>query len=147
MLAPAALLAFILSLAVAAAIVEAVRRRRLWRQYRRLARATHMHFSSRDRLRLTNRIAAEFPVPGAAHVVVRDLFYSSDSTGHRYVFTAEYTAGTLRARRRIRCAAAFRECRPDSVAKPHRVVLARMDRPLFQQVRELVEQRGEDRTS
>jgi hypothetical protein len=61
-----------------------------------------MRFTAEDPFQLTPRIAAHFPIPGAADVVVRDLVYGQeDAAGRfRYFFTIEYTLGVLRTKRR-----------------------------------------------
>jgi hypothetical protein len=49
-------------------------------------------------------VAAVFPTPGAADVVVRDVLYGQAGDGSagglRYLFTVEYTTGVLRTKRR-----------------------------------------------
>ena len=77
--------------------------------YRQLAVDYRMHYSPNDPLRLTPRVAARFPIPGAAAVRVIDLLYRTDEFHHYYVFTAEYTVGVIGPKHRIRRAAAFIE--------------------------------------
>ncbi|MDB5319724.1 MAG: hypothetical protein JWN40_1355 [Phycisphaerales bacterium] len=66
-----------------------------------MAKTWQMRFTAEDRFQLTPRIAAHFPIPGAADVVVRDLVYGQEEAGrYRYFFTIEYTLGVLRTKRR-----------------------------------------------
>lgn len=108
---PSLLLIALLLLTAAAALIDRWTRRREQVVYRRLATQFGMHFSSRDTLRLTPRVAADFPIPGAAAVRVIDLMYRTDADAHHYVFTAEYTLGVVGPKRRVRRAAACVEPR------------------------------------
>jgi hypothetical protein len=104
------LLSMLVMTAVAVA-VDSYRRGKTHCELRQLAKERRMHFSPHDQLRLTSRVATHLPIPGAAYVRVIDLMYGSDGGRHRYVFTAEYTAGVVRSKKRIRRAAAFTEPR------------------------------------
>ena len=108
---PLFLLALLIVATAVAVVADRVARRRAAAAYRRLAVAHEMHYSPGDPLRVTPRIAAALPVPGAAAVRVIDLLYRTDAAGHHYVFTAEYTVGVVNAKRRVRRAAAFDEPR------------------------------------
>ena len=97
-----------------------------------------MHYCPTDRFRLADRVAERFPLCGAADVRVLDLIYGIEGDRYRYLFTAEYTLGTVSAKRRIRQAASFSEPRHrESPQAPSEVTLAPADRPLPQQYRYL----------
>ena len=112
---PLILLALLVAATVVARVVDGVARRRRAVAYGLLAVAHDMHYSPGDPLRLTPRVAAALPVPGAAAVRVIDLLYRTDDAGHHYVFTAEYTVGVVNVKRRVRRAAAFDEPRGTTV--------------------------------
>ena len=131
------LLAILTVATVTAAVVESVRGRRSAAAYRRLAVAHGMHYSPGDPLRLTPRVAAALPVPGAAAVRVIDLLYRTDEAGHHYVFTAEYTVGVVNVKRRVRRAAAFDEGRGSGRA-PLAVRLGAEQMPLVEQYERLL---------
>jgi hypothetical protein len=67
-----------------------------------LAATWEMNFTPIDRFQLTGHVAARFPTPGAADIVVRDLVYGPHTVAGslRYLFTVEYTLGILRTKRR-----------------------------------------------
>jgi hypothetical protein len=113
-MSPLYLSMFLIVLTAAAAAVEWQRRGRAHRALKRLAVERHLHFSPHDQLRLADRVAAAFPVPGAAYVGVVDLLYGSQDGFYRYVFTAQYTVGAVRSKKRVRRAATFTEPRERS---------------------------------
>src|SRR4051812_31737083 len=85
----------------AASIADALARHRRARRLSALAVAWGVRFTPDDRFRLTPRVAGQFPTPGAADVVVRDVVYGQEAGGTvRYVFTIEYTVGVVRTKRR-----------------------------------------------
>jgi hypothetical protein len=110
-MSPLLLLIFVIVLTAVAVAVDSYRRGQTHCALRQLAKERRMHFSRHDQLRLTSRVATHLPIPGAAYVRVIDLIYGSDGGRHRYVFTAEYTAGVVRSKKRIRRVAAFTEPR------------------------------------
>jgi hypothetical protein len=68
-----------------------------------LAAAWRMSYTRSDRFDITPTVAARFPTPGAADIVLRDLIYAPGpdaGAGLRYLFTVEYTTGVLRTKRR-----------------------------------------------
>ncbi len=67
---------------------------------RRLAAEWKMSYVPQDLFNLAGRIAASFPIPGAADLCVLDLIYGVQGDRHRYVFTAEYTLGVAASHRR-----------------------------------------------
>ena len=100
-----------------------------------LAASWEMNFTHIDRFQLTRTIAARFPTPGAADIVVRDLIYGPDSTAGslRYFFTIEYTLGILRTKRRWISAGTLVERTGDSTDRFSPITLAPTTRPLLDQ--------------
>ena len=45
-----------------------------------------------------HRIAAQFPVIGAANISVRDLLFRTEESRHQYLFTVDYTVGVIRGK-------------------------------------------------
>ncbi len=78
---------------------------------RELARDWGMNFGRGDSFRLTPRIARQFPVPGAANLQVINVIYGTRKNHYHYVFTAEYTVGVIRGKRRACRVASFIEPR------------------------------------
>jgi hypothetical protein len=98
---PILLLCLLLGVTAAASIADALARHARARRLSALAGRWDLRFTPEDRFGLTPRVAAEFPTPGAADVVVRDLVYGQEAGGGlRYLFTIEYTVGVLRTKRR-----------------------------------------------
>jgi hypothetical protein len=105
MLPPILVLLLLLVITTAAFLVDAFLRKRRATRLAAMAAQWQMRFTAEDPFQLTPRIAAHFPIPGAADVVVRDLVYgqedaAADSARFRYFFTIEYTLGVLRTKRR-----------------------------------------------
>jgi hypothetical protein len=69
------------------------------RKLRRLALEWKMNYCANDRFNLTDRLAAQLPIPGAADVDVSDIIYGSEGDGHRFLLTAEYTTGVVQAKK------------------------------------------------
>jgi hypothetical protein len=113
-------------------VIHRYRHRREEAVFRKLAIEHQMHYSSRDSLRLTPRVATILPLPGASAVRVIDLLYRTDDRLHYYVFTAEYTLGVAGPKHRIRRAAAFTESKTasDSISP---IRLGPAEAPLFEQ--------------
>jgi len=84
-------------------------RRRVRRQLQQLAAELKMAYSHSDRFALADRVAEHFPIPGAAALRVIDLLYSSDADSYRYLFSAEFTFGVIRSKRRLLRAVTLRE--------------------------------------
>jgi hypothetical protein len=143
-MSPLILLICVIVLTIAAVAADSYRRGQTHCALRELARQRHMHFSRYDQLRLTTRVAVHLPIPGAAYVRVIDLIYGSEGGRHRYVFTAEYTAGVIRSKKRIRRAATFTEPRDRSDAKePCHIQLAGADLSLIDQYKALLPENAE----
>jgi hypothetical protein len=102
MLPPILVLLLLLALTAAAFFTDAFLRKRRAARLAAIAAQWQMRFTAQDPFQLTPRIAAHFPIPGAADVVVRDLVYGQEDTAgrFRYFFTIEYTLGVLRTKRR-----------------------------------------------
>lgn len=133
---PAGLLSLAILLIAAAALSERVLARLHRARLRRMALGWHMRYSPNDRFRLTPRITRNFPVPGAAKIKVVDLIYGIESDLYRYVFTAEYTAGVVRGKRRVQRACSFSEPRERSGASGEpQITLAPAGLPLLEQYR------------
>jgi hypothetical protein len=131
-------------LTIVAVGVDAFGRRRGHVALRRLASERRMHFSPHDQLRITSRVATHLPIPGAAYVRVFDLVYGSEGGRHRYVFTAEYTAGVMRAKKRVRRAATFSEPRQRSESSSIcSIQLGPADLSLIEQYRSLLDAKSE----
>ncbi|MGD0541806.1 MAG: hypothetical protein ABSB33_09845 [Tepidisphaeraceae bacterium] len=90
----------ILVLAVLLAVVTHSTLRSLLqrKQLRDLARQWHMHFAAGDRLRIAQRAARHFPVPGAASIQVRNLIFRTEENRHQYLFTVDFTIGIIRGK-------------------------------------------------
>jgi hypothetical protein len=137
---PLLLLAAVIALTAVAAVIDFIRRRRMHGVLRQLAVERHLHYSPHDQLRLTARVADNFPVPGAAHVRVVNLLYGSEGGQYRYVFTTEYSTGAVRSKKRHNCAVTFREPR-ERQQRRNKIELrmANPDLSLIEQYRELLQ--------
>jgi len=137
-ISPALMLGILVALTGLAALLESLSRRRKKRALRRIAGEWGMTYSARDRLRITSKVAAGLPVPGAADVYVLDVIYGALDGQYRYVFTVEYTSGAVRGKRRSVRVAAFSEPRdgrgPDTVTP---ILLAPDGPSLVEQYRQL----------
>jgi len=114
-------------------------RRDRQKQIQELARQWGMQYSPRDVFNLAPLIASHLPVPGAADVRVRDMIYSTDSSGHRYIFCAEYTAGVVRSKTRRSCVVSLLERRGGGDVAWGSFQLAAENLPLAEQYRSLHE--------
>jgi hypothetical protein len=142
-MSPASFLALTIGITAAALAAQMLVRRRRRRALRELARVWDMHYSPGDRFRLAARVAERFPVPGAADLRVNDLIYGNEDELYRYIFSAEYTEGVIRSKRRVRRVMTFTEPKGRSDAtKWSAFVLAEKEKPLVDQYKELREKRG-----
>jgi len=137
MISPLILLSLLMSLTGFAWAVDRWRHVRGQAAFRELALTHGMHYSPSDPLRLTPRIAARLPIPGAAAVRVIDLLYRTDEQNHYYVFTAEYTIGVVGPKHRVRRAASFVEAKSVG-GRSRSVQLAAADLPMVEQYRSLL---------
>src|SRR5687767_5696229 len=108
---PATFLLVVSSITLVALGAEAVVARARRRRIRALAARWNMHYTPGDRFRLSPRVAPRLPAVGAAAVTVKDLIYGIEGEQYRYVFSAEYTIGTVRKQRRLRSVCTFAEPR------------------------------------
>ena len=140
------MLALTCGITAAAYAVELIARRRWRRALRRLAAEWKMNFGRADTLRLTEKVARHFPVPGAARLHVSNVIYGTDRLDpdlYRYVFTVEYTVGVVRTKRRLVRVGSFAEprARDRAAGRAHHatapVVLAPGNLSLIQQYRHL----------
>lgn len=137
-ISPAIMLAVLAGLTGLAGGIESLSRRRRKRALRKLAGQWGMTYTARDRLRITPKVAARLPVPGAADLYVLDVIYGSAGDTYRYVFTTEYTSGAVRGRHRSVQVATFTEPRGrDRSDTAITVTLAPDGLPLVEQYRRL----------
>jgi len=135
---PAYLLLAVAAITLIASVIEFVKKGKQNCELQRIARANGMHFSTRDQLRLTPRVAANFPIPGAAAVQVKNLIYCGQSTCYKYVFTAEYTTGVFASKKRTRRVAAFNEPKDRAAQQHFQINLADPDLKLVEQYESLM---------
>ena len=132
------MLAVLVALTGLAGLLEAASRRRRKRALRKLAAQWGMTYSARDRLRITSKVAPRLPFPGAADVYVLDVIYGTRDGWYRYLFTAEFTSGAVRGKRRHVRVASFSEPRDrDSAQDTGTLTLAPADLSLLDQYRHL----------
>ena len=91
----------LLALTVVAVALDVFVHRRRSSRLRALATQWRMNYHASDQLRITPKVIAKLPIPGAANVRVLDLIYGSDTNGYRYVFSVEYTVGLTGPKRRV----------------------------------------------
>src|ERR1700733_10703922 len=108
---PSELLGLAVGITAGAYVVDSITRRRSADALRRLAAEWRMNFSLTDRLNLTGKVARHFPIPRAANLRVTNVIYGTARERYRYIFTAEYTIGVVRAKRRLTQAGSFSEPR------------------------------------
>jgi hypothetical protein len=136
-MSPLTLLSVLILLTAAGVVIDGFLHKKRQRVYRQLASEHQMHYSPRDPLRLTPRVAGHLPVPGAAAVRVTDLLYRTDDQSHHYVFTAEYSVGVAASRHRHRRVVAFSESKTQAGDTPT-LRLAPVELPLLEQYRRLI---------
>jgi len=110
-MAPGEVFSFTVGATALALLLEVIGRRRTRRVLRRLAAEWRMTYSRSDSLRLTPKVAGRLPIPGAANLRVSDVIYGIEHDRYRYVFLAEFTTGTVSAKRRQTRVATFSEPR------------------------------------
>jgi hypothetical protein len=143
---PVQLLGVVAGVTATAYIVDRLARARSCHELKRLAADWGMNFGQRDTLLLTPKVAAHFPIPGAAHVEVTNVLYGLVDGEWKYVFTAEYTVGVIEQKHRLRRVAAFSEPRDRAGAGPRNpVLLASRELPVIEQYRQLNPRPAEDR--
>jgi hypothetical protein len=90
----------LIAVTVAAYLISRFDRRRHGRVLQRVAAELDMNYSAADPFGLAIRIADRFPVPGAARLTISDLVYGIQGGRYRYIFTAHYTVGAVRMKKR-----------------------------------------------
>ncbi len=85
---------------------ERLRRQVLLRQ---IASEFQLNYAPNDPFQLANKIIDRFPVPGAARLVVTDVVYGTRGDHFQYLFTANYTVGAIRVKKRLYRVAAYAE--------------------------------------
>ena len=120
---PGALLLGLLALTVAAAMLDVLVHSRRSCALRSLATQWRMNYHRSDQLRITSKVMATLPVPGAANVRVMDLIYGSEAGRYRYVFSVEYTVGVTGPKHRVVRVAQLIEPRQQGGAPPDQLVL------------------------
>jgi hypothetical protein len=146
-MSPLFFLGLTLLVTATAVTLDHVSRRRVRHRLQALALELKMAYSHHDRFALADRVAEHFPIPGAAAVRVIDLLYSSDAESYRYLFSAEYTCGVIRSKRRLLRAVTLRE--PKGRSDPtiwSKMLLAPEKLSVLEQYRELAKRiAAEDR--
>ena len=142
---PSELLGLAIVITGGAYVVDSITRRRSADALRRLAGEWRMNFSLTDRLNLTGKVARHFPIPGAANLRVTNVIYGTARERYHYIFTAEYTIGVVRAKRRLTQAGSFSEPRGrEDGPGIETVVLAPPGKSLVEQYRSLGPRQAED---
>lgn len=137
-LSPGLTFAVLVALSGVAAVIDGIARRRRRKALRALAGRWKMTYSPHDQLRVRAKVIGRLPVPGAADVHVSDVIYGGEGDLYRYVFTAEYTLGAVRGKRRHARAATFAEPRGRKAAdEPGAITLAPEEFPLIKQYEKL----------
>jgi hypothetical protein len=116
------------------------------KKLRELAGQWGMQYAQADLFNLAARVAAEFPIPGVADLMIRDMIYATQGDRHRYVFTAEYTLGVIDRHHRSARAVTFCDPRDSGGQCATPLILAPEELPLLEQYRQLGKQwepRGE----
>ena len=134
---PDVCLAVLLAITAAAFLIDARRRHQRRRMLRRLASQWKMNFSAGDRLRIAQRIADKLPIAGASDAYVSDVIYGSRGEEYLYVFTAEYTVGVLRAKKRELRVGSFQEPRERSSPQKLAIRFAPEELSIMEQYRAL----------
>lgn len=132
------MLGVLVLLSAVAGIAERFSRRGRKRALRGLATQWQMTYSPADQLRVAAKVLGRLPVPGAADVHVTDVIYGGQGDQYCYLFTAEYTIGAVRGKRRQLRVGSFCEPRKrvaDDATGP--VVFAPEDLPLIEQYMKL----------
>ncbi len=105
-----------------------------------LATEHEMHYCSDDRFHLAPNVAQHLPCPGAADVRVRDLIYGLSDQRFLYIFTAEYTRGAVRTKKRLKRVVAVTEPKDRSQRQQGMdMIVADETQPILQQYQYLAD--------
>ena len=107
MVPPLLFLAILTAPTIALLIVQFIVDRSRHRKLTALAREWRMHYAPDDRFSLAARVAERLSLPGAADVRIVDLIYGSEQGTRRYFFSAHFTRGVVRLKRRETCVASL----------------------------------------
>jgi hypothetical protein len=110
-MSPTTYLLACLCVMVLAVAIDAVGDGRRRARLRRLAQRAGMHFVAGDRFNLAPRVAAAFPVVGAARPKVADVLYGRRDDRYYYVFRFDYTVGGIARPQRRRAVVGMSEPR------------------------------------
>jgi hypothetical protein len=99
-MSPLAHLYSIVAITLGAYAISQYDRRRHGRVLKRVAAELELNYSANDPFGLASKIVDRFPVPGAARLEVSDLVYGLQGDRYRYIFTAHFTVGAVRAKKR-----------------------------------------------
>lgn len=138
MIPPSALLAVLLGVTLVALVLESMRARRQAEAIRRFAAGQRLNFGWRDALKLTERVARHFPVPGVASLHVSNVAYGVDGDEYLYLFTVRYTLGITGPRQTLVRAARYTEPRDRRSNGVPTLQLADEELPLVEQYEALV---------
>jgi hypothetical protein len=122
-MSPGAFLLGLVALTIVAVAVDVTAHRRRSGHLRALATQWRMNYHASDQIRITPKVMATLPVPGAANVRVLDLIYGSDTGGYRYIFSVEYTVGLAGPKRRVVRVASLTEPRHPGGASVEQLTL------------------------
>jgi hypothetical protein len=140
------LLSTLVAISLIAVAVQSSRRRKMRHALRALASEWRMTYASHDRLRISEKIHNQLPIPGAAALSVCDVVYGAQAGELRCVFTVEFTIGVIRRNSRVRRVGSLIESRdPGNAAAAGVFNLAPDEVPLIEQYRSL-DPRGAQKT-
>jgi hypothetical protein len=138
---PALFLILTAAITVGAIIAQFIVRAVLASRLKTLAAEHDMHYCSDDRFHLAPNVAQHLPCPGAADVRVRDLIYGLSDHRFLYIFTAEYTRGAVRTKKRLKRVVAVTEPKDRSQRQQGMdMILADESQPILQQYQHLADQ-------
>lgn len=133
-LSPGVVLLVLIALSIVAALLDRASRRRRKRALRQLASRWQMTYSAQDQLRVASKLMGRLPAPGAADLHVTDVIYGGQGDLYRYWFTAEYTLGAVRPKRRqVRVGTLSEPRGRGEAATPGQVIFAPEDLPFIEQ--------------
>ena len=137
-MSPMTFLLIVASVTAGAFIVDFVMRKRRGALLSRLAMANKLHFCGDDRFNLGDRVAERLPTPGAADVKAIDVVYGVENDRLNYVFTAEYTQGTVRTKRRVRRVVRLSELKKRAQKDDGEISVSDTTVPVVEQYRALI---------
>jgi len=109
MIPPILFLAFLVAVTLGLFVFQLVLDGARHRKLIAVAREWRMHFAADDRFNLAPHVAERLSLPGSADVQIVDLIYGTEQGTRHYVFSACYTRGVVRWKRREKCVASLTE--------------------------------------